>query len=239
MKTALITGGSRGIGAATVRAFAKAGYQVVFLYYQSKESALLLANETGATALCCDIADRRQMDEACVQALRQLTHLDAFVHCAGIAQQKLITDVTDEDWRRMFAIHVDSAFFAARAVLPGMIAKKCGQIVFLSSIWGQVGASMEVPYSAAKAALIGLTRALAKEVAPCGIRVNCVAPGVIATDMLSALSPDTLAQLAEETPLGRIGTSGEVAKSILWLCSDDAAFLTGQVLSLNGGMVMA
>lgn len=239
MKTALITGGSRGIGAATVRAFAKAGYQVVFLYYQSNEAALLLANETGATALYCDIADRRQVDEACAQALRQLTHLDALVHCAGIAQQKLFTDVTDEDWRRMLAIHVDGAFFAARAVLPGMIAKKCGQIVFLSSMWGQVGASMEVPYSTAKAALIGLTRALAKEVAPCGIRVNCVAPGAIGTDMLSAFSQDTLAQLAEETPLGRIGTPDEVAKSILWLCSDDTAFLTGQVLSLNGGMVMA
>jgi 3-oxoacyl-[acyl-carrier protein] reductase len=238
MKTALITGGSRGIGAAAVRAFARAGYRVAFLYLSSEQAAEALGRETGALPFQCDMGESGQVEAAVLSALRALCHIDVLIHSAGIAEQKLLTDVTDQEWRRMFAVHVDGAFYAARAVLPSMISRKEGQIVLLSSMWGQVGASMEVPYSAAKAALIGMTRALAKEVAPSGIRVNCVAPGVIHTDMLAEFDDETLRALAEETPLGRLGTAEEVAETLEWLCSDKAGFLTGQVVGVNGGMVM-
>ena len=237
MKTAVITGGSRGIGAEAVRAFTREGYRVAFLYNQNKQAAEALARETGALAIACDIACSGQVTQAFSQALCHLRHIDTLVHCAGIAWQKLLPDVTDEEWRRMFAVHVDGAFYAARAVLPHMISQKSGQLVLLSSIWGQVGGSMEVPYSAAKAALIGMTRALAKEVAPSGIRVNCVAPGPIATDMLAGFSAGELTTLAEDIPLGRLGMPREVAKAIVWLCSEDAGYMTGQVLGINGGMV--
>jgi len=238
MKTALITGGSRGIGAAAVRAFSQAGCRVAFLYSNSAEAAASLTQETGAMALRCDITDKEQIAAAISEALRQFRHLDVLIHSAGIAQQKLLTDVTDQDWRRVFAVHVDGAFYAIRAALPAMISRKSGQIVLLSSMWGQIGASMEVPYSAAKAALIGMTKALAKEVAPSGICVNCVAPGVIQTDMLAELDEEALRALSEETPLGRLGTAEDVANTLLWLCSKGAGFITGQVIGVNGGMVM-
>ena len=237
MKTAFITGGSRGIGAAAVRAFVAQGYRVAFFYRQNHEAAKTLAKETGALPFACDVADSAQVQGVFGQAMEELRHADVLVHSAGIAKQQLFTDVSDEDWRRMFAVHVDGAFYAARAVLPAMLSQKNGRIVFLSSMWGQVGGSMEVPYSAAKAALIGMTKALAKEVAPSGICVNCVAPGAIATDMLAGFDESVLTDIAEETPLGRLGTPEEGAKSILWLCSEDAAYITGQVLGVNGGMV--
>ncbi|MEA5016268.1 MAG: 3-oxoacyl-ACP reductase FabG [Candidatus Limiplasma sp.] len=238
METALITGGSRGIGAAAVRAFSGAGYRVAFFYHASREAALALSRETGAAALPCDVADSAQVAAACREAERLLGHVDALVPCAGIAQQKLLPDITDQDWDRMLAVNLSGAFYAARAVLPGMIRRKAGRIVFLSSMWGQAGASMEAHYSAAKAGLIGLTKALAKEVAPSGIRVNCVAPGAIDTEMTTALGEEALALLREEIPLGRLGTAQEVAALIVWLCSQQGAYLTGQVLSPNGGMVM-
>ena len=237
MKTAFITGGSRGIGAATVRAFAAKGYRVAFFYRQSHEAAKALAIETGALPFACDMADGAQVRDAFGRAMEQLRHGDVLVHSAGIARQQLLTDISDEDWRQMFAVHVDGAFYAARAMLPAMLSQKSGRIVLLSSMWGQVGGSMEVAYSAAKAALIGMTKALAKEAAPSGICVNCVAPGAIATDMLAGFDESTLIGLAEETPLGRLGTPEEVAKAILWLCSEDAGYITGQVLGVNGGMV--
>jgi len=239
MKTAFVTGGSRGIGAEAVRAFTKAGYRVAFLYCQSKDAALALARETGAEPYCCDLTNRKQVGEVCQEVKSRFCHTDAFVHSAGIAGQQLLPDMSDEAWRRLFTVHVDSAFWICRELLPAMISRKAGHIVFLSSIWGQVGASMEVAYSAAKAALIGMTRALAKEVGPSGIRVNCVAPGPIRTEMLAGLSLESLQRLVEETPLGRLGFPEEVAQVIVWLCSPDAGFITGQVLGLNGGMVMA
>jgi len=239
MQTAFITGGSRGIGAAAVRAFSQAGYRVAFLYNGSKDAALSLACETGAEPYRCDLTDSGQVRVACAEATRSLCHTDVFVHSAGIAGQQLLPDMSDEAWRRMFSVHVDSAFWICRELLPAMISRKTGQIVFLSSIWGQVGASMEVAYSAAKAALIGMTRSLAREVGPSGVRVNCVAPGPIQTDMLADLSPEASQRLKEETPLGRLGCPEEVARAIVWLCSPDAGFITGQVLGLNGGMVMA
>lgn len=238
MKTALITGGSRGIGAETVRAFHVAGYRVAFFYHRHEAEALALSRETGALAFPCDVEDSRRVESACREAMRQLSRIDALVAAAGIAQQKLFTDITDEDWARMLGVNLSGAFYVARAVLPGMISRKSGQIVFVSSMWGQVGGSLETHYSAAKAGVIGMARALAKEVAPSGVRVNCVAPGVIHTDMVAELGDGALKALAEETPMGRLGTAGEVAKCILWLCGEDSSFFTGQVLSPNGGLVI-
>ncbi|MEG1677992.1 MAG: SDR family NAD(P)-dependent oxidoreductase [Clostridia bacterium] len=235
MRTALITGGSRGIGAAMVRAFTAAGYRVVFLYQKSKEAAEALAHETGAQALCCDITHAQQVSSSCAEALRCLSHIDVLVNNAGIAQQKLFCELSDEDWKKMLDTNLSGAFYGIRAVLPSMISRKQGRIVNISSVWGQVGASCEVHYSAAKAGLIGLSKALAKEVAPSGITVNCVCPGVIETDMLADFDEAALAQMREETPLGRLGTAAEVADCVLWLCSAGAGFVTGQVIGVNGG----
>lgn len=235
MRTALITGGSRGIGAAAVRAFARAGFRAAFFYRADEAAAQAVLRETGAAAIRCDVSDPECVREACREAERTLGHIDALVNNAGIAQQKLLTDITDEDWRRMLDVNLSGAFYVTRAVLPGMISRKRGSIVNVSSIWGQVGASCEAHYSAAKAGLIGLTRALAKEVGPSGVTVNCVCPGVIQTDMLGGFTSGDLAALAEETPLGRLGTPREVAAAIVWLCQEDAAFVTGQVLGVGGG----
>ena len=199
---------------------------------------MALAQETGSIPLPCDMADPENTREACAQALRRLPHIDALALCAGIAQQKLFQDITDRDWDRMLAVNISGAFYVTRAVLPSMITRKAGQIAFLSSMWGQAGASMEAHYSASKAALVGLTRSLAKEVAPSGIRVNCVAPGAIETTMTTSLGGEALKRLREEIPLGRLGTPDEVARCILWLCSHEASYLTGQVIGLSGGMVM-
>ena len=204
MRTVLITGGSRGIGAAAVRAFAREGWRVAFLYRSSEAAAHALAAETGACPIPCDVGDPARVKEACGQAVRQLGHIDALINNAGVAQQKLFTDITDEDWQRMLAVNLSGAFYVTRAVLPGMISRKSGRIVNVSSIWGRVGASCEVHYSAAKAGLIGLTKALAKEVGPSGVTVNCVCPGVIETDMLAGFSQADLDALSDDTPLGRL-----------------------------------
>ena len=235
MRTALITGGSRGIGAETVRAFAAAGCRTAFFYRSSEAEAQKLSEETGAYAIRCDVADSASVNAACREAERLLSHIDVLVNNAGIAQQKLFTDITDEDWQRMLNVNLSGAFYVSRAVLPGMISRRFGRIVNVGSIWGQVGASCEVHYSAAKAGLIGLTKGLAKEVAPSGVTVNCVCPGVIETDMLSCFSEDDLSALAEETPVGRLGTAEDVAAMILWLSDEKAGFVTGQVIGVNGG----
>ena len=235
MRTVLLSGGSRGIGAATVRAFAAAGWRVAFLYRQSEAPALALSQETGAVALRCDVRDPESVAGACAQATRALGHVDALVNNAGVAQQKLLTDVTDADWRDMLDTHLSGAFYLSRAVLGGMIRRGEGRIVNVSSIWGQVGASCEAPYSAAKAGLIGLTKALAKEVGPSGVTVNCVCPGVIETDMLAGLDEADLEALRQQTPLGRLGTPQDVAGLIVWLCGPQAGFVTGQIIGVNGG----
>lgn len=238
MRTVLITGGSRGIGAAAVRAFAREGWRVAFLYRSSENAAHTLAAETGACAISCDVGDPARVKEACALAVRQLGHIDALINNAGVAQQKLFTDITDEDWQRMLAVNLSGAFYVTRAVLPGMISRKSGRIVNVSSIWGRVGASCEVHYSAAKAGIIGLTKALAKEEGPSGITVNCVAPGVIDTDMMASFTAEDKAALAEETPVGRLGTAEEVAKLLLYLAGEDAGYITGQVFGVNGGLVI-
>ena len=242
-KTALITGASRGIGAATARRLARAGYAVAVNYCSSEDRALALVEELraeGHTAMAvrADVSDPEQVQAMVDNVLDKFCQLDILICNAGIAQQKLFGDLTDDDWRRMFAVNVDGVFHAVRAALPHFIHRKAGRIVTVSSMWGQVGGSCEVAYSAAKAAVIGLTRALAKELGPSGITVNCVSPGVISTEMNAHLDREALAALAEETPLGAIGTPEDVAEAIWYLSSDAARFVTGQVLAPNGGLVI-
>ena len=242
-KTVLITGASRGIGRAAARRFARAGYRVGIGCCRHREEADTLAAEltaagTDAEVFCADVSDRMQAKQMVEQAVRRFGAVDSLVCCAGIASQQLFADITEEDWRRMMGVTLDGAFHCVQAVLPGMIHRKAGSIVLVSSIWGMTGASCEVAYSTAKAGLIGMTRALAKELGPSGIRVNCVAPGVIDTDMNAALTPDTLRALAEETPLGRIGLPEEAADALLFLAGDASSFITGQVLSPNAALVI-
>lgn len=243
MKTVLITGASRGIGAATARLFAQKGWAVAVNYRNSREAAEGLVSEirkNGGTALAipADVGDPEQVEALFRTAERELGQIEALVNNAGIAQQKLFTDLTDEDWDELFRVDVKGVFLCCRRALPAMIRRHRGVIVNISSMWGQVGASCEVHYSAAKAAVICLTRALAKEVGPSGIRVNCIAPGVIQTEMNGNLTPETLEALKEETPLELLGDPADVAKAAWFLTSEDSAFITGQVLGVNGGMVI-
>ena len=242
-KIALITGGSRGIGAACVRAFAAGGYAVVFLAHRSAEKAQAMKDELRAAGRdvdfrLCDVSDPVQVKSVIADILRCYRRIDALVNCAGIAHIGLFTDMTEDEWDHLFAVNVRSAFSVTKAVLPGMISRQAGAVVNVSSMWGEVGASCEVAYSATKAALIGLTKALAKEVGPSGIRVNCVTPGVIDTDMNAQLSDEDRTALSDETPLGRIGQADEVARTILFLCGDSASYVTGQVLGVSGGLVI-
>ncbi|MBM6721809.1 elongation factor P 5-aminopentanone reductase [Pseudoflavonifractor phocaeensis] len=234
----LITGGSRGIGAAAARRFAAGGDKVVINYCRSRERAEALAAEIGGWAVGADVSDPEQVRNMVDNVLDKFCQLDILICNAGIAQQKLFGDLTDQDWRRMFAVNVDGMFYTIRAALPHFIHRKQGRILTLSSMWGQVGGSCEVAYSAAKAAVIGMTKALAKELGPSGITVNCVAPGVIDTEMNANLGPEDLAALAEETPMGVIGRPEDVAEALWYLASPGAKFVTGQVLAPNGGLIV-
>lgn len=240
MKTVLITGASRGIGAAITEAFAKEGYSIIINYNKSENTAQALAEKisgvykTDCTAYKCDVSDR----EAVCNMFSETGAVDVLVNNAGVSEQKLFTDITDEDWRRMLGVNLDGAFYCSREALKGMIKKKRGSIINISSMWGQVGASCEVHYSAAKAGLIGLTRALAKEVAPSNIRVNCIAPGVIDTDMMKNFNEEAKKELIEETPLLRLGTPEDIAKAAVFLAGENASFITGQVLGVNGGFII-
>ncbi len=239
-RTVLITGASRGIGRACALAFAKAGYRVAVHYHRSKTQAEALVQQLqamgcDAAAFPADISCSAQVNQMVRDASAFLGHIDVLVCSAGIAKQQLFTDTTDADWHDILATDLSGVFYACRGVLPGMITQGSGRIITVSSVWGVRGASCEVAYSAAKAGVIGLTKALAKEVGPSGITVNCVAPGVIDTDMCACFDAETKAALAEETPLGRLGTPEDVAESILFLASPAAGFLTGQVLGVDGG----
>lgn len=238
MKTALVTGGSRGIGAAVARRLSADGYRVAINCRADQARAEALAEELGGIALRADVSDSAQARKMVDTVLEKFCQLDILVCNAGVAWQGLTQDMGDEAWRNVLGTDLDGVFFCCRAALPHMIGRKSGKIVTMSSMWGQVGASCEVAYSAAKAGVIGLTRALAKEVGPSGITVNCVAPGVIDTEMNRNLDPEALAALGEETPLGRIGTAGDVASCVSFLCSPAADFITGQVLSVSGGLVV-
>ena len=241
MKTALVTGGSRGIGNAAARALAADGFGVVVNYRCAETAAKQLQTELNQRygQGCCrifraDVADRAQVEKM----FRFAGGVDVLVNNAGIAQQKLFTDLTEADWDRMFDVDVKGVFHCCQCALPHMIHEKRGKIINISSMWGQVGASCEVHYSAAKAAVIGLTKALAKELGPSGIQVNCVAPGVIATEMNANLDEETLVSLREETPLGVLGTPRDIAESVRFLAGGQSDFMTGQVIGVNGGMII-
>ena len=243
MKTVWITGGSRGIGAAAVREFAACGWRVAFCYHKAQGQAEALVRElagVGAQVIAVqgDMAVRAEVERCAAEIRAVFGAVDAPVVNAGIAQQKMFCDLTDEDWRRMFAVNLDSAFYTIQAVLPAMVAAKAGIIVTVSSVWGVTGASCESHYAASKAGLIGLTKSLAQELGLSGIRVNCVAPGVIDTEMNAMHDAETLASLADETSLGRLGQPEEVARLFRSLCSEDTSFVTGQVIAATGGFMI-
>lgn len=232
MKHVVITGGSRGIGAAAVRAFSAQGCKVTFLYEKQTEQAEAIAAQTGSRAIRCDVAEQA----AVRAAFAQIGDVDILVNNAGIANYDLINTISPEMWHRLFAVNVDGAFYCIREALPHMLRKQSGCIINVSSMWGQVGASCEAAYSATKGAILALTKALAQELGPSGIRVNAVAPGVIQTDMCAGVAPEVLEQLRQQTPLMRLGTAQDVAAAMLYLA--DAEFVTGQVLGINGGFVI-
>lgn len=242
-KTVLITGASRGIGRAAAETFAKAGYDVAVNYNKSAEAAEALCRElekysVKALPFQADVADKKAVEKMSAEIETAMGAVSVLVNNAGIAEQALFTDITEEMWDRMFAVNVKGAYNCTQAVLPKMIHEKYGRIINVSSMWGISGASCEVHYSASKAALIGFTKALAKEVGLSGITVNCVAPGVINTDMNGHLSPEIISELKEETPLNRIGAPRDVAETVLFLASEKASFITGQTISVDGGFIL-
>ncbi len=232
MKHVVITGGSRGIGAAAVALFAEKGYRVTFLYEKNHTAAEAVAKKTGATAICCDVADSRAVKDA----FASMGDVDILICNAGICHSGLMSSLPESDWDRIFAVNVKGIYNCVNAVMPAFLAKQAGSIVTVSSMWGQVGASCEAAYSATKGAVIALTQALAKELGPSGIRVNCVAPGVILTDMCAGIDPEILEEMASDSPIGRNGTPMDVSKAMEYLAN--AEFVTGQVLPVNGGYVI-
>lgn len=232
MQTVVITGGSRGIGAAAVEAFASRGDRVFFLYEKNHEAAANVAAKTGAKAICCDVAD----SAAVRLAFAEIGDVDILICNAGIVHYGLMSSLEEEQWDRLFDVNVKGIYNCVNAAMPAFLKTHRGSIITVSSMWGQVGASCEAAYSATKGAVIALTKALAQELGPAGIRVNCVAPGVIVTDMCSNVDPDILKQMGEDTPAGRNGTPEDVAKAMVYLA--DAEFVTGHVLSVNGGYVI-
>lgn len=234
-KTIFITGGSRGIGEETVR-LAAGKYNVAFTYFKNKERALRLEaelKELGVLAIPCDVRDKNSVLDAIDIAKKRFGRIDILVNNAGAACDGLLIDLSEEEWKECFAVNVDGVFHATKAVLPDMLYRKSGSIVNISSVWGCHGASNEVAYSAAKAAVIGFTLALAKEVAPSGVRVNAIAPGAIDTDMMKAYSEEEIAALIRESiPLGRLGSAKEVAKTILFVA--ECEYMTGATVGIDG-----
>ena len=229
MANVVITGGSRGIGAAAVRLFAQRGDRVFFLYEKHHEAAQEVSRQTGATAICCDVAD----GEAVKKAFEAVGPVDILICNAGIMHFGLLSMMEESAWDRLFDVNVKGIFHCVRAAMPGFLQKQKGCVITVSSMWGQVGASCEAAYSATKGAVISLTKALAKELGPSGIRVNCIAPGVILTDMCANVDGEILEEMAREAPVGRTGTAMDVAKAMLYLT--EAEFVTGHVLSVDGG----
>ena len=232
MSTVVITGGSRGIGAAAVKLFAEKGHKVFFLYEKEHEAANAVAAATGAEAICCDVAD----GNAVKAAFRQIGDVDILICNAGIVYTGLMSQMEETQWDRIFDVNVKGIFHCVNAAMPAFLRTHNGTIITVSSMWGQVGASCEAAYSATKGAVIALSKALAQELGPSGIRVNCVAPGVIQTDMCANVDAEIMEQLKDETPVGRLGTPEDVAKAMLYL--SEADFVTGQVLPVNGGFVI-
>ena len=232
MANVIITGGSRGIGAACVRRFARRGDRVWFLYEKEHDAARAIANETGATAICADVAD----GESVRAAFRQIPNVDILVCNAGISIPGLMSMLPEESWDRLFDVNVKGVYHCINAAMSAFLRKQAGSVVTVSSMWGVTGGSCEAAYSATKGAVIALSKALAKELGPSGIRVNCVTPGVILTDMCADIDPEILEELRQESPIGKNGTPEDVAAAIEYLA--DAPFVTGQVLGVNGGFVI-
>ena len=232
MATVVITGGSRGIGAAAVELFAAKGHRVYFLYEKNHAAAAAVAARTGAMPICCDVADGAQVKAS----FSQIGDVDILICNAGVMHFGLLSMMEEPAWDRIFDVNVKGIYHCVNAAMPAFLRKHAGCVITVSSMWGQVGASCEAAYSATKGAVIALTKALAKELGPSGIRVNCVSPGVILTDMCAAVDPEILAEMAEESPVGRNGTPEDVAKAMLYL--SEAEFVTGQVLPVNGGYVV-
>ena len=238
MKTALITGGSRGIGSEIVRLFSKNGYSVAFTYKSSQEKAESLAKETGALAIRADSANESDVISAINDTISAFGGIDCLVNNAAISSFSLFTDISLADWNNMLSVNLTGAFLYSKYVIPDMLKKKSGRIINITSMWGLVGSSCEVHYSAAKAGLIGMTKALAKELGPSGITVNAIAPGVINTDMNSALAEEDREVLINDTPLMRMGEPSDVADAALFLAGEGASFITGEVFNISGGYVI-
>ncbi len=238
MRTVLITGGSRGIGCAMVRAFTKKGYRVAFTYNNSEREANLLSDETGALCIKADNRSENEVISAVALATERLGGIDVLINNASVSSFSLFTDISYDAWNDIFNVNVGGAFLYTKAVVPQMINKKCGRIINISSMWGITGSSCEVHYSATKSAIIGMTKALAKELGPSGINVNAIAPGVIDTEMNSSLSEADMKQLSDETPLMRIGKPSEVADLAVFLAGEESSFITGEVVNINGGFLI-
>ena len=238
MKTVMISGGSRGIGRELVRAFSRKGYAVAFTYRFSAAEAESLANETGALPIRADSASEADVERAVKETLSSYGRIDCLINNSAISAFSLFTDISLADWNEMLAVNLTGAFLYSKAVIPDMLKRKQGRIINITSMWGLVGASCEVHYSATKAGLIGMTKALAKELGPSGITVNAIAPGVIDTDMNKRLSQEDREALIDETPLMRIGEPSDIAEAALFLAGDGASFITGEVLNVSGGYVI-
>ncbi|WP_129598702.1 elongation factor P 5-aminopentanone reductase [Anaerophilus nitritogenes] len=243
IKTVVITGASRGIGKAMAQMFAQKGYSVLINFNKSEKEAKdlyhHLKNEGCSVKIFkADISKRNEVDSMIEFCVKEFGTIDVLINNAGISQEKLFTDLTDEDWDQMMNINLKSVFYCTQKALKYMISKKKGKIINISSIWGMIGGSCEVHYSAAKAGIIGLTKALAKELGPSNIQINCIAPGVIQTDMLNPYNENELKVLIEDTPLMRLGRPFDIASCAYFLASDHADFITGQIISPNGGFVI-
>lgn len=237
-KTVLITGASRGIGAATAEIFADNGYNVIINYNKNHERAKQIASKTGGNLIQADVSDIAQTEKMIDSIISEYGKIDVLVNNAGISVTGTFDSISDEDARRLFDVNIFGTFNCTKLVLPHMLRRKYGKIINVSSMWGQVGASCEVHYSASKSAVIGFTKALAKEVGPSGITVNCVSPGFISTDMTACYTKEEVNAICEEIPVGRTGSPYEVAQAVFYLASEQASYITGQVLGINGGMIV-
>lgn len=238
MKKVLITGGSRGIGRACVEKFTSEGFTVCFIYNNSDKNAREISSLTGALAVKADIGDPRQACEACTEAIEKMGGIDILINNAGVSHIGLFTDMNDTEYRKIMSVNADGAFFASREAARYMVRQHFGRIVNIGSMWGKTGASCEVAYSASKAAIEGLTKALAKELGLSGICVNCIEPGVVNTEMNTELDEDSLSELCSETPVGRIASPSEVAEFVYLIATEKSGFLTGQIIGFDGGFAI-
>lgn len=238
MKTVLVTGGTRGIGFACVEKFSAEGWNVALLYKNSDTQAEEISRKMNAFCVKCDVSSSTEVKEAVDIIIEKFGHIDVLVNNAGISHSGLIQDMSDKDWSDVLGTNLSSVFFLSREIIPTMLRNGYGCIINITSMWGITGASCEVAYSASKAGVIGFTKALAKELAPSNIRVNAVAPGAIMTDMMREYSSDDIDAIADETPLGRLGTAKNIADAVFFLSSDSSEFITGEVLNVNGGFVI-